>query len=147
MVLSPVCSPRNVLSQRLHFSCAGTMASCKTICLALPCYTNCETNVLPKLWLYPFPECSECLEFLKPYFILFFFLGYNFIFIFIFFHFTRIVFLFFFFFLLLFICAYKDWFISPHCPHPLPYHPLRPLPLPPPQYPAETILHLFLILL
>jgi hypothetical protein len=33
-------------------------------------------------------------------------------------------------FLLLFICAYKDWFIFPHCPHPLPYHPLRPLPLP-----------------
>jgi hypothetical protein len=39
---------------------------------------------------------------------------------------------FFFIFLLLFICAYKDWFISPHCPHPLPYHPLRPLPLPAP---------------
>jgi hypothetical protein len=29
-----------------------------------------------------------------------------------------------FFFLLLFICAYKAWFISPPCPHPLPYHPL-----------------------
>jgi hypothetical protein len=36
-----------------------------------------------------------------------------------------------FFFLLLFICAYKAWVISPPCPHPLPYHPLRPLPLPP----------------
>jgi hypothetical protein len=36
----------------------------------------------------------------------------------------------FFIFLLLFICAYKAWFISPPCPHPLPYHPLRPLPLP-----------------
>jgi hypothetical protein len=31
---------------------------------------------------------------------------------------------FFFIFLLLFICAYKAWFISPPCPHPLPYHPL-----------------------
>jgi hypothetical protein len=38
---------------------------------------------------------------------------------------------FFFIFLLLFICAYKAWFISPPCPHPLPDHPLRPLPLPP----------------
>jgi hypothetical protein len=39
---------------------------------------------------------------------------------------------FFFYFLigLLFICAYKAWVISPPCPHPLPYHPLRPLPLP-----------------
>jgi hypothetical protein len=53
-----------------------------------------------------------------------------------------------FFFLLLFKCAYKTWVISSPCPHPLPYHPLRPLPLPPPpQYPAETILPLFLILL
>jgi hypothetical protein len=50
--------------------------------------------------------------------------------------------------ILLFIRAYKAWVISPPCPHPLPYHPLRPLPLPPPpQYPAETILPLFLILL
>jgi hypothetical protein len=32
------------------------------------------------------------------------------------------------FFLLLFICAYKAWVISPPCPHPLPYHPLCPLP-------------------
>jgi hypothetical protein len=32
-----------------------------------------------------------------------------------------------FFFLLLFICAYKAWIISPPYPHPLPYHPLRPL--------------------
>jgi hypothetical protein len=39
-------------------------------------------------------------------------------------------FFFFFIFLLLFICAYKAWFISPPCPRPLPYHPLRPLPLP-----------------
>jgi hypothetical protein len=37
-----------------------------------------------------------------------------------------------FFFLLLFICAYKAWVISPPCPHPLPYQPLRPLPLPRP---------------
>jgi hypothetical protein len=35
------------------------------------------------------------------------------------------------FFFLLFICAYKAWFISPPCPHPLPYHPLHPLLLPP----------------
>jgi hypothetical protein len=47
------------------------------------------------------------------------------------------------------MCAYNAWVISPPCPHPLPYHPLRPLPLPPqpPQYPAETILPLSLILL
>jgi hypothetical protein len=45
-------------------------------------------------------------------------------------------------FLLLFICAYKDWFISPHCPHPLPYHPLRPLPLPP----GNTDLNISLIM-
>jgi hypothetical protein len=33
---------------------------------------------------------------------------------------------------LLFIYAYKAWVISPPCPHPLPYHPLRsPFPLPP----------------
>jgi hypothetical protein len=50
--------------------------------------------------------------------------------------------------ILLFICAYKAWVISPPCPHPLPYHPLCLLPLPPPpQDPAETILPLFLILL
>jgi hypothetical protein len=30
---------------------------------------------------------------------------------------------------LLFKCAYKAWVISPPCPHPLPYHSLRPLPL------------------
>jgi hypothetical protein len=36
----------------------------------------------------------------------------------------------FFLFFLLFICAYKACVISPPCPHPLPYHPLRPLPLP-----------------
>jgi hypothetical protein len=35
------------------------------------------------------------------------------------------------FFFLLFISAYKAWVISPPCPYPLPYHPLRPLPLPP----------------
>jgi hypothetical protein len=34
-------------------------------------------------------------------------------------------------FFLLFICAYKAWVMSPPCPHPLPYHPLWPLPLPP----------------
>jgi hypothetical protein len=50
-------------------------------------------------------------------------------------------------FFILFICAYNAWVISPPSPTP-PYHPLRPLPLPPPpQYPAETILPLFLILL
>jgi hypothetical protein len=32
--------------------------------------------------------------------------------------------------LLLFICAYKARVISPLCPHPLTYHPLRSLPLP-----------------
>jgi hypothetical protein len=43
------------------------------------------------------------------------------------------------FFLLLFICAYKAWFISPPCPHPLPYHPLHPLPLPPnPSIPSRN---------
>jgi hypothetical protein len=50
----------------------------------------------------------------------------------------RLFFLFFFF-LLLFICAYKAWVISPPCPHPLPYHPLRPLPLPPtPSIPSRN---------
>jgi hypothetical protein len=45
----------------------------------------------------------------------------------------------FFFFLLLFICAYKAWVISPPCPHPLPYHPLRSLPLPPtPSIPSRN---------
>jgi hypothetical protein len=51
--------------------------------------------------------------------------------------FLRYIFLFFFLFcyffslfLLLFICAYKAWVISPPCPHPLPYHPLHPLPPP-----------------
>jgi hypothetical protein len=33
-------------------------------------------------------------------------------------------------FFLLFLCAYKAWVISSPCPHPLPYHPLHPLPLP-----------------
>jgi hypothetical protein len=32
---------------------------------------------------------------------------------------------------LLFICAYDAWVISPPCPHPLPYHTPRPLPLSP----------------
>jgi hypothetical protein len=41
------------------------------------------------------------------------------------------IYLFIFIFLLLFICAYKAWVISPPCPHPLSYHPLRPLSLPP----------------
>jgi hypothetical protein len=31
----------------------------------------------------------------------------------------------------LFISAYNVWVISPPSPHTLPYHPLRPLPLPP----------------
>jgi hypothetical protein len=47
--------------------------------------------------------------------------------------------LFFFLFLLLFICAYKARFISPPCSHPLPYHPLLPLPLPPtPSIPSRN---------
>jgi hypothetical protein len=51
-----------------------------------------------------------------------------------------------FFIVLLFICAYKAWFISPPCPPP--YNPLHPLPLlQPPQYQAEIILPLSLILL
>jgi hypothetical protein len=55
-------------------------------------------------------------------------------------------FIYFFLFLLLFICAYKTWFISPPAPTPsLTTH--SALSLPPPQYPAETILPLFLILL
>jgi hypothetical protein len=33
--------------------------------------------------------------------------------------------------LLLFICAYNAWVISPPNLHPLPYHPLHTLPLPP----------------
>uniref|UniRef100_A0A8C0WDU0 Uncharacterized protein n=1 Tax=Castor canadensis TaxID=51338 RepID=A0A8C0WDU0_CASCN len=45
-----------------------------------------------------------------------------------------------FFIVLLFICAYKAWVISPPCPHPLPYHPLRPsLSPPPPQYPEQKL--------
>jgi hypothetical protein len=39
--------------------------------------------------------------------------------------------LFYFFIVLFFICAYNAWVISLPCPHPLPYHPLRPLPLSP----------------
>jgi hypothetical protein len=46
-----------------------------------------------------------------------------------------------FFFLLLFICEYKAWVISPPCPHTLPYHPLRPLPLQP--HPLNTQQKLF----
>jgi hypothetical protein len=37
---------------------------------------------------------------------------------------------------LLFVCAYNVWVISPPCPHPLPYHPLRPLPLSLPPTPS-----------
>jgi hypothetical protein len=37
----------------------------------------------------------------------------------------------FFYFIFLFICAYNVWVISPLFSHPFPYHPLRPLPLPP----------------
>jgi hypothetical protein len=43
---------------------------------------------------------------------------------------SKPVFFLFCFIVLLFICACNAWVISPHCPHPLPYHPLRPLPLP-----------------
>jgi hypothetical protein len=52
-------------------------------------------------------------------------------------------------FLLLFICAYtRLGSFHPPCPHSLPYHPSAPsLSPPPPQYPAETILPLSLILL
>jgi hypothetical protein len=47
--------------------------------------------------------------------------------------------LFLFCFVLLFICAYKAWVISLPCPHPLPYHPLCPLPLPPtPSIPSRN---------
>jgi hypothetical protein len=42
------------------------------------------------------------------------------------------------FFFLLLICAYKAWVISPSCPHPLPYHPLCPLPLPTPSIPSRN---------
>jgi hypothetical protein len=43
---------------------------------------------------------------------------------------------------LLFICAYKAWVISSPCPHPLPYHPFRPLPLPPtPSIPSRNYLN------
>jgi hypothetical protein len=35
-----------------------------------------------------------------------------------------------FFIVLLFMCAYKAWVTSLPIPHPLPYHPLHPLPLP-----------------
>jgi hypothetical protein len=39
----------------------------------------------------------------------------------------------------LFICAYYVWVISPPFPHPLPYHPLYPLPLsPPPSRPSRN---------
>jgi hypothetical protein len=44
-----------------------------------------------------------------------------------------------FFIVLLFICAYKAWVISPPCPHPLLYHPLCPLLLPPiPSIPSRN---------
>jgi hypothetical protein len=50
-----------------------------------------------------------------------------------------------FFFFLLFICAYKAWVISPPCPHPLPYHLLRPLPLlPTPSIPSRNYFDEFL---
>jgi hypothetical protein len=42
-------------------------------------------------------------------------------------------------FFLLFICAYKAWFISPPCSS-LTTHSTPSLSSPPPQYPAETIL-------
>jgi hypothetical protein len=84
-------------------------------------------------------ETLSSVEIIKSYPCLFFFFVWK-LFLFFFY------FFFFFIFLLLFICAYKAWFISPPCPHPLPYHPLHPLLLPP-QYPAETILPLSLILL
>jgi hypothetical protein len=49
----------------------------------------------------------------------------------------------FFFIVLLFICANKAWVISAPCPHPLPYHPLHPLPLPTsPSIPSRNYLAL-----
>jgi hypothetical protein len=56
-------------------------------------------------------------------------------------------FFFFFFIVLLFIYAYKAWVISPPCPHhALTTHSTLSLSPSPPQYPAETILPLSLIL-
>jgi hypothetical protein len=53
-----------------------------------------------------------------------------------------------FFIVLLFKCAYKAGVISPPCPHRLPYtHSTSSLSPSPPQYLAETILPLSLILL
>jgi hypothetical protein len=52
----------------------------------------------------------------------------------------ELLFFFFFFIVLLFICAYKAWVISSPCPHPIPYHPLHPLPLP---HPLNTQQKLF----
>jgi hypothetical protein len=53
-----------------------------------------------------------------------------------------------FFFLLLFICAYKAWVFLPPAPTPsLTTYSIPSLSPPTPQYPAETILPLFLILL
>jgi hypothetical protein len=43
----------------------------------------------------------------------------------VFFFFKCLTSLFYFIFFLLFICAYKAWVISPPCPHPFPYHPVR----------------------
>jgi hypothetical protein len=64
---------------------------------------------------------------------------------------TIIFYLFIYLFIFLFFYSYMHTRLGsflPPCPHPLPYHPLCPsLSPPPPQYPAETILPLFLILL
>jgi hypothetical protein len=107
--------------------------SVKVYCfLQKQCHQTCDY-----LLVYCFTISFEPID--NPYFINYFFSGCR--------RWPVFFSFFFFIFLLLFICAYKDWFISPHCPHPLPYHPLHPLPLPPPQYPAETILPLSLILL
>jgi hypothetical protein len=54
-------------------------------------------------------------------------------------HMTALFLFYFFVVVLLFICAYKAWVISPPYPHLLPYHPLRPLPLPPsPSIPSRN---------
>jgi hypothetical protein len=50
-----------------------------------------------------------------------------------------VIFFYLIFIVLLFICAYIAWVISPPCPHPLPYHPLCSLLLPPnPSIPSRN---------
>jgi hypothetical protein len=78
------------------------------------------------------------MNFLQTLYILFYFLFFKFLFIYLFIHFI----------VLLFICAYKLGSFLPPAPTPsLTTHSTSSLSPPPPQYPAETILPLFLILL